>query len=107
MSATTPSLALRLVALAEAADRISASQRTALDLIADIPDPMDRAKALGALADDLIVSMAPLRRGGKCGYWRPARLPRGVRVYRSDVYRLVAERRLAWGNRCHSFAVAA
>ncbi len=102
------SLAARLIALAKAADRISAGQKTALEAIADIPDPMDRAKALGALADDLVVSMAPLMRGGQSGYWRPApRARRGVRVYRSDIFRLVDEGRLVFGNRCHSFVVRA
>ena len=97
----------RLVSLAVAADVLSAGQKTALEHISEIPDPMERARALGRLADDLAVSRAPLRRGGKSGYWRPAPQSRGIQIYRDDVYRLVDEGRLAWGNRCHSFAVAA
>jgi hypothetical protein len=107
MSADTPSLAERLIALAAAADRLTAGQKTALARISEIPDRMDRAKALGALADDLAVSMAPLMRGGLEGYWRPAPRSRGARVHRTVVYRLVDEGRLVWGNRCHSFAVSA
>jgi hypothetical protein len=94
-----------LHALAELADRLASKDRLAL--VEAISDPMERAKALGALADDLVVSLAPLRIGGQSGYWTPAPRSKGVRVYRATVYRLVAEGRLVWGNRCGSFAVRA
>ena len=55
------------------------------------------------MTDDEIVNLAPLRRGGQCGYWQPAPRSHGLKIYRDVVYRLVNEGRLSWGNRCRSF----
>lgn len=93
-------------ALAQFSEWLSAQHRGRLEQIMAEPDPMTRAKALEALADDLVVSMAPLRRGGQSGYWRPAPASHDAQVHRSLVYRLIKEGRLVWGNRCHSFVKA-
>ena len=57
------------------------------------------------MTDAEILALAPLRRGGQCGYWRPAPRSFGVRVYRRRIYGLVASGLLAWGNRSRSFVV--
>ena len=59
------------------------------------------------MSDAEILALAPLRRGGQCGYWRPAPRSGGRRIHRAKIYRLVAEGRLAWGNRSRSFVVRA
>ena len=93
----------RLCALAKIADRLAS--KDGLALVEAISDPMERAKAMGALIDDLVVSLAPLRIGGQSGYWTQAPRSDGVRIFRTVVHRLVDEGRLEFGNRSHSFVV--